>query len=143
MRMTQVPFKHKLSGLIPSPHWKNPKRHISALVKGGKILAYGESSLGGTPYFITDRGRSCHSEMSVLKCINSNIKNRRKLGKCTLWNIRWTRKGDIVNSKPCLHCQKTLIRIGVKNIVFSTDDGTFVKAKLASLQCYPSSGYRK
>jgi deoxycytidylate deaminase len=140
--MTQVPIKYKLVGLFPGTNWDNPRRHISALVKGGKVFAYGESSLGGKPYCATDRGRSCHSEMSVLKFIGPDLNNKRKLGKYTIWNIRWTRNGEIVNSKPCHHCQQVLMRIGIKNIVFSTSKGVFIKTKLAHLNCKLSSGFR-
>ena len=140
--MAQVFIKHRLTGLFPPDEWDNPKRHISALVKGGKVLAYGESSLGGRPYCTTIRGRSCHSEMSVLKYISSDLKNKRKVGKYTIWNVRWSRSGKLVNSKPCHHCQKVLLGVGIKNIVFSTNSGIFIKTKLAELDCQSSSGFR-
>tara|TARA_Y100000389_G_C17378228_1_gene472845 strand:- start:464 stop:889 length:426 start_codon:yes stop_codon:yes gene_type:complete len=140
--MMEVTPKHKLCGLFPVKDWKNPTRHISALVKGGKIIAYGESSLGGKLIGTVDRGRSCHSEISVLKKVTLNLKNKRKMAKYTVWNIRWTRKGTIANSKPCLNCQKVMLKLGIKNIVFSTDSGTFIKCKLSRLVCTPSSGFR-
>lgn len=140
--MTQVTIKHRFVGLFPSDDWNNPTRHISALVKGGKVVAYGESSLGGRPYCTATRGRSCHSEMSVLKYIGTELNNKRKVSKYTIWNARWTRNGDLVNSKPCRHCQQVLLQVGIKNIVFSTSAGVFVKTKLALLDCQLSSGFR-
>jgi tRNA(Arg) A34 adenosine deaminase TadA len=139
--MTNVIIKNRIVGLLPYDGWDNPKRHISALVKGGKVFAYGESTLGGRPYCASVRGRSCHSEMTVLKYIGKDLTNKRKISKYTLWNARWTRNGDLVNSKPCLHCQEVLLRIGIKNIIFSTSKGVFIKTKLASLNCNLSSGY--
>jgi hypothetical protein len=139
--MAQVSIKNKLLGLFPSEDWDNPKRHISALVKGGKVFAYAESSLGGKLYCASVRGRSCHSEMTVLKFIGPVLGNKRKVSKYTMWNIRWSRNGDIVNSKPCSHCQKVMLDIGIKTVVFSTSNGIFVKSKLAHLNCQLSSGY--
>ena len=142
--MTRVSIKRKLGGMFPPrDHWSNSKGHISALVKGGKVCAYGESSLGGRPCCASFRGRSCHSEMSVLKYIQSNkFHDKRKIRKYTIWNIRWTKQGQIMNSKPCVHCQKVLLHIGINKIVFSTDHGYFIKTTLASLTCQLSSGYR-
>ena len=140
--MAEVCIRCRHSRLVPGDDWNNPKRHISALVKGGKIVAQAESTLGGRPICSTILGRSCHAEMSVLKLISSKLGNKRKLAKYTMWNARWTRNGDLANAKPCLHCQQVLIRIGIKNIVFSTNQGVFIKSKLSQLDCHLSSGYR-
>ena len=138
--MCEVNANHKLSGLFPDDTGNNPKRHISALVKGGKVLAYGESGLGGASKFSPIRGRSCHSEMAVLKFLSTD--NRRKICKYTIWNVRWSRNGKLLNSKPCINCQKVLLESGIKNIVYSNEDGVFCKAKLEDLVCTPSSGFR-
>ena len=134
-------LSHKLSCLMPSQDWKNPKRHISALVKGGKVIACGESTLGGKPYFASSRGRSCHSEMSAIKFIGTNV-TKRKVSKYTMWNIRWSKNGEIVNAKPCQQCQKVLLNIGIRRIVYSTSGGNLIKTKLDNLDCYTSSGFR-
>lgn len=135
----QVPFNKKLIGLIPDDNWKNPKGHISALIKGGKVIAYSECSLAGTPRYC-NRGSSCHSEIGLLKYIDIN--DKRKISKYTIWNIRWSKDGKILNSKPCLNCQKTLIEIGIKHIVFSNEEGKFIKNRLENLDCCLSSGNR-
>ncbi len=135
-----IDVNKKLIGFFPEDSWDNPKRHISALVKGGKVLAYGESGLAGASKFSAIRGRSCHSEIAVLKYLNTD--DRRKISKYTIWNIRWSRDGRIVNSKPCMNCQKVLLESGIKNIVYSTDDGLFCKTRLEDLICEPSSGFK-
>lgn len=140
-KMTRVELKKKLSGLFPDINWGNSKRHISALVKGGKVIAYSECSLGGMPKFCSHKGRSCHSEMNVIK--NMNIHDiKRKISKYVIYNIRWSKDGRIVNSKPCLNCQQELLRLGFKTIIFSNQDGTFEKNKLSHLSCSLSSGSR-
>tara|TARA_B100001996_G_scaffold135897_1_gene103457 strand:- start:55 stop:474 length:420 start_codon:yes stop_codon:yes gene_type:complete len=134
----EVRLNKKLSGLCPPDDWTNPKRHISALTKGGKVIAYGESSLGGASKFSPNRGKSCHSEIAVLKQLGTE--DRRKMSKYTIWNIRWSRDGRVVSSKPCINCQRVLMECGVKTIVFSTQDGKFIKDRLENLVCKPSSG---
>ena len=98
-----------------------------------------ESNLGGVPKFCTNRGSSCHSEMQVLKCIE--CEDKRKVRKYVMWNIRWTKSGNIANSKPCINCQKALIDFGIQTIVYSTEDGNFIKCRLDELNCKPSSGF--
>ena len=36
--MSEISIKHSLFGLLPRDEWTNAKRHISALVKGGKVV---------------------------------------------------------------------------------------------------------
>lgn len=134
-----VHLSKKFPGLIPPEDWQNPKGHLSALIKGGKVIAYGESNLGGVPRCCSSRGSSCHSEMEVLKYIQTE--DKRKIRKYVMWNIRWTKNGDIANSKPCIHCQKALMDIGLQTIVYSTQDGTFEKSRIDELICKPSSGF--
>jgi len=136
----EIHLYKKLSVLIPPDDWTNPKGHISALTKGGKVIAYGESNLGGVPKFCSSRGSSCHSEMDALKYIQTD--NKRKLRKYVMWNIRWTKNGEIANSKPCINCQKALIDIGIQTIIYSNQDGKFEKSRIDQLICKPSSGFK-
>jgi len=141
--MTTVTLKKKLSGLFPVDTWRNEKGHLSALVKGGKVITYAECTLGGRPRVNSPLGRSCHSEMEVLKLFSADDKKfKRKVSKYVIWNIRWTKNGDIANSKPCIHCQRVLFNLGFKTVVFSTDRGTFEKCRLATLMGSESSGFR-
>jgi len=136
----EVPLNKKLlSGMNHVEGWTNPKRHISALTKGGKVVAYGENNLGGVPKVCTSRGRSCHSEMEVIKYITTD--DRRKLRKYIMWNIRWSKNGTIVSSKPCLECQQAMLSAGLIHIVFSTHEGTFTKSRIDDLVCNPCSKY--
>ena len=129
----EVSIHNKLSSIFQPPdNWDNPKGHISALIKGGKIIVYGENNMGGVPN-ICDRGMSCHSEMQVIKYLTT-IK-RRKNRKYTMWNIRWSKHGTIECSKPCARCQKAMLDMGLTTIVFSTHKGTFEKSRIDSLVC--------
>ena len=138
--MTKICLEKKMPGLIPGHNWVHHNGHKSALTKGGKVIAYGESNLSGAPNVTCSRGASCHSEMSVLKCIPTT--DKRKVRKYIIWNVRWSKNGEIINSKPCINCQQTMLDMGLTTVVFSTADGLFVKSKLSDLVCKPSSGFR-
>ncbi len=126
---------------FPSFSLNNSKGHVSLLVKGGKIVSIGESTLAGRLPGTIFLGRSCHAEMAALKILGRHrLKNTRKLKKYEIWNIRWTREGKVTNSKPCYHCQQSLLKLGITTIVFSTSKGTFVRRKLHDLKCKISSG---
>ncbi|OUW95968.1 MAG: hypothetical protein CBD97_02125 [Pelagibacteraceae bacterium TMED237] len=136
----EIPFNNKLSGLNPTNNTNHTRGHISALIKGGKIVSYAESSLAGKSKFCLNKGRSCHSEIALLKKLKDIKKN--KISKYIIWNIRWTKEGKIANSKPCLNCQISLRKAGIQTIVYSTDSGIFIKNKLECIECYSSSGFR-
>jgi deoxycytidylate deaminase len=125
--------KKLISGFNIPDKWVNPHRHISALTKGGKVIAYGENNLGGVPKICYTRGNSCHSEMEVLKSIETEPS--RKMKKYIMWNIRWSRDGKIVCSKPCYACKQAMLNMGLTTIVFSTQYGTFEKSRIDSLVC--------
>jgi len=132
----EIPFNKKLSVLLSENN--NIKGHVSALVKGGKVICYAECSLGGTPLNF-NRGRSCHSELALFK-IHKNFK-KRKISRYKIWNIRISKDGKILNAKPCLECQKNLLKLGIKTIIFSNEDGKFIKNKLNNISCKKSSGF--
>lgn len=136
----QVPFKNKLSGLNPKKSLEGTRGHISALVKGGNIIGYAESSLAGKSKFCRKEGRSCHAEIALLKYLKDVRPS--KMHKYTIWNIRWTKEGNIANSKPCSNCQRTLMSAGIRTIIYSTDEGVFMKNRLMCVECSASSGFR-
>ena len=140
-----IPVKKKLCGLFEcNINIKQPRQylHRSALVKGGKVHLYGEPTLGGVPDICSERGRSCHAEMNVIKRFSKSFKSR-KISKFEIWVVRCDRNGDLVNSKPCRHCRNSLLRLGIHKIVYTNEEGDFIKADLRYLDdCYISSGSR-
>ena len=79
--------------------------------------------------------------MSFQMAIKADVcGDKRKMSKYTIWDIRWSRDGKVVCSKPCINCQRALLGVGINNIIFSTEDGRFIKDKLSNLVCKPSSG---
>jgi hypothetical protein len=66
--------------LLPSQMSYSPStnqfRHKAAIMKGGKLIAMGESSLSGTRHISSHFGRSCHAEMNACKQLSHYIKGQ-------------------------------------------------------------------
>lgn len=153
-------MRHALESQVTPEFCKRSYRHITMITRGGKILSIGDCNLSGKPPFCSHhcRGRSSHSEMTALKKLYSSQRDifphasltktkrvgapkRSKLSKCTVWNFRWSSDGTITESKPCYHCQQTMMKLGFQKIVYSKKDGSLEKTRLDHLRCTMSSGY--
>ena len=49
-------------------------RHRAALVRGGKVIGFGQSTLGGCRYLSGHMGRSCHAEVNACKMLPKSFK---------------------------------------------------------------------
>ena len=59
-----------------------------------------------------------------------NIKKiRRKFANCTIIVVRYS-NGQLVNSRPCLHCANILKIVGVKQVIYSNANGKMIKEKM-------------
>ena len=54
----------------------NKYGHKVCIIKGGKVLATGESSLSGSRYLTPHFGRSCHAEINACKQLGHYIKGQ-------------------------------------------------------------------
>jgi hypothetical protein len=79
--------------------------------------------------------------VQALACIRK-IKKRKIESKLNIVNVRFSRDGEIKNSKCCSLCAKVLHRFGIKEVIYSTDNGNFVKEKINILleSSLPSKG---
>jgi len=137
---------------------KIQSKHISLIVKGSKPVTkyhYNELipiSLLGVNYY------TFHAEikavLDLIKTFNHTIpfniyknefvKNieltkltnnavftnfKKKIGKYSIIIIRINRKGELVNSKPCIDCMRILKLLNIKYIYYSNDEGNIVKIK--------------
>ena len=48
--------------------------HRAGIMKGGKLIAYGESSLSGSRHITGHFGKSCHAEINACKQLEHYIK---------------------------------------------------------------------
>ena len=125
----------------------NIAKNWTIIYKGGKILVAKPScNLGGPTNYICRRTNviynyaTRHSEVQALACIRKL--KRRKIDNINIVNVRFTREGKIKNSKCCTLCAKVLQRFGVKDVIYSTEEGYFVKEKIDKIveTAIPSKG---
>lgn len=106
-------------------------------MKGGKIISADHCcNLGGPTNYVCRQVNvvkeyaTRHSEVQAFSKIKKNIKKYRKINDIKIINFRLNYYGEIKNAKSCLACTKVLYRLGVNNIIYSTDEGIFVKEKI-------------
>jgi hypothetical protein len=123
-------------------------KNWTIIYKGGKIIVAKPSCNLGKPtnYIcrktnVIDNYITRHSEVQALACIRK-IKKRKIESKLNIVNVRFSRDGEIKNSKCCSLCAKVLHRFGIKEVIYSTDNGNFVKEKINILleSSLPSKG---
>ena len=109
-------------------------------VAGAKKLAIGTNSnikFGFMP--------STHAEVDAIGKIK-NKKNKPK--KLDIVVIRLTKTGALSESRPCYHCLCFMEKcsLDIRNVYYSTSDGTIAKEKLSDMKSNPitcvSSGMR-
>lgn len=49
--------------------------------------------------------------------------------KITLYIVRCDRHGEIKDSAPCVDCMKVILGLGIKKIIYSTNEGKFIIVK--------------
>lgn len=79
---------------------------------------------------------SIHSEISALIALERKMSKssysikdiRRKMKKITLYVIRVNEINQLRNSAPCAHCLYWIQKLGIKRIVYSIDENTYVSS---------------
>lgn len=98
--------------MAPHDKW----RVGAALVRGGSLLSIGYNRYRNDPSMVDIPGVSYHAETVAV----------RRAGDprgATIYIARVTRSGLMGMAKPCLRCQRFLLENGIRDIVYSTDDG--------------------
>jgi deoxycytidylate deaminase len=85
-------------------------KHACALIKGGKIIQSSVNTISNR--FIG------HAEQMILH----KYKKQHDLKKCMLMVIRVS-KSQISDSKPCNNCLKRIQELGIKKVLYSTNNG--------------------
>ena len=100
--------------------------HVAFLVKSGKIIKIGFNRYKTVPitqYHPYHPGLVCkHAEVDVIfKAQKDDLSNYE------LVVVRINRNGKLAMSKPCTGCQSIIKQFGIKNVWYSTPDGTMEK----------------
>lgn len=124
-------------------------KHFTIIMHGGKILACETNcNLGKPTNYITRRVNTTtdyytrHSEIQALHRMRKTIIKKRKMNSLLVINFKIGHDLSIKNSCCCKACTETLIRLGVTKVIYSLDDGSFVKKNLDDLKeiAKPSKG---
>lgn len=65
-------------------------------------------------------------------CVKKAVSSR-KYRQYSLMVLRYRSNGDLCESKPCMMCIKGIMRMGIKNVIYSKGDGTIIKNKTEML----------
>jgi hypothetical protein len=90
---------------------------------------------------------STHAEMSVIykflkSCKLQPFKDFMDLSNFVIVVIRCGKDGSLKNSRPCNHCLDMMEKYRIKNIFYSTDDGSVLKEKPENMErLHVSSGW--
>lgn len=111
----------KLTNIIPHNHqW-----HFSFLVKKNKILSFSWNMPRKTSplsYKFDPEYPYLHSEASLIKNFHPKW-----IDECIMVNTRIGKKGKIRLSKPCKYCQEMIKYFKIKDVYYTTDEGSFEK----------------
>jgi len=109
---------------LKSTHAKH--RMGAVIVKGGRVLATGYNEL--RPSSIIGRP-TLHAEASaILKLLKEN--RLEDLIGSTLYVTRFTRGGTISCSRPCEHCTNLIRSVGIRSVLFISEEGSTETMKL-------------
>lgn len=105
----------------------NKSRHCSIICKGKKIIATGINYENRTHPLSNKIGNTVHSELAAIMSIRHFEWDFRKF---TLFNVRFNRFNEVVNSKPCSWCEKLILAYEIKDVYFTNNVGEFEKWNL-------------
>ena len=119
---------------------KDSINNWTIIMKGGKIISADHCcNLGGPTNYVCRQVNvvkeyaTRHSEVQAFSKIRKIVNKNRKINDIKIINFRLNANGEIKNSKSCLACTKVLYRLGINNIIYSTDDGNFKKEKIINV----------
>jgi tRNA(Arg) A34 adenosine deaminase TadA len=106
-------------------------KHGACLVKGNKVICM-QRNIYGKDF----KSCSFHAEVMINKRINKKLKIKDRQS-YDLWVIRYSKnKNSTIESKPCYNCIKYMKKKMpyVNNIIYSTDNGKFIKEHISNIQ---------
>lgn len=111
-------------------------RLVAAVVYKNQIISYGFNSKKSHPFVIpfqkNDDAIYLHAETDAIKNALKRV-SVEQLSKCDLYVVRSKyvdkRKTTMTLglSKPCKGCSRCITQFGLRSVIYSTDDGEFVK----------------
>lgn len=98
----------------------------AVIVKGGRIISFGHNKLRPSKELKTE---TIHAEEdAVLQAIKAG--GIQSLVSSKIYVTRFTKGGSIGLSKPCSRCMALLTSVGVRQVHYTTNDGSTATMKL-------------
>lgn len=129
-------------------------KHGAVITQGSKIMFTGFNQNNRTK--ILNSVHTCvHSEIDVINKLIKHLKRKhgkhylKYAKKYSLYVVRLiklhknAKKYSLANSLPCYYCSKKIKEIGLKNIIYSNEDGLLVKTKCNQLHSTHQSDAQK
>jgi deoxycytidylate deaminase len=136
-----------INKLIDYSSYNNLKyKHTAAIISNSKILFIknNQERLCINGQYIS----SLHAEVNVLYHLIKNIKkNNKKINLSTrgldLWVIRVNSNNQLVESKPCNQCIKTIKEYHIGKVYYSTEDGkiNFIDVRNCDIESFLPSKF--
>ena len=148
-----------INAAIKEAHKSNIlQKHGCVIVISGKIISRGfNNHRNQSNDGFLNNTCTCHAEISAIrnfykfkkyynykykkyynyKFINKNIKNG------TLYVVRINNNGELRSSAPCINCYNTILKVGIKKIVYSDVHGNIISCYTKNYNIiHESYGYR-
>jgi deoxycytidylate deaminase len=99
------------------------------ITKGNRVLSTGHNSISYCE--LNSFENSKHAEMdAVLKLLRRHDGGLSSLCGSTVYVTRITPQGNTALAKPCAKCMSLLISVGVKEVIYTTDNSNTERIKL-------------
>lgn len=98
------------------------------ITKGNRVISTGHNSIGHCK--LNDFKNSRHAEMDAVLKVLGRDKGLSQLAGTTVYVTRITPNGNTALAKPCKKCMSLLISVGVKEIIYTTDNKHHERIKL-------------
>jgi len=119
-----------ITSINTSESSRNFHHHYSGIYRNGKKLFIGSNHLRNS----YNNKCICYSTHAEIDVIHKVLRNNLETNGCIIAVIRFGKDGNLRNSRPCNHCLTTMIKHGIKKIMYSTDDGNIISEKPQSME---------
>lgn len=96
-------------------------KHGAVVVRGGRVIGFAPNKFRNAPEIDPDNVTD-HAEAAVIREL---LKNYKDLIGSTIYIARVNNQGQSMMSRPCTNCMKSIVRAGIKEIVYTNDIGGY------------------
>lgn len=93
------------------------QKHGAVIARNGRVLSVGTNAARNRPGACTDPETQAgtHAEIAAIRALPPGT----DFSRLTLYSARLGKLGDTRYAKPCRNCQKTILRLGFKEVFWT------------------------